>query len=34
MGRQSLDVINDYDSEEEMEREIIQEKVQKAMGKK
>ena len=32
MGRETLDVIDDYDSETEMEAEIIKSKVKKAMG--
>ena len=34
MGRPSLDVIEDFDSEEEEERQIIAEKVKTALGKK
>ena len=34
MGRPSLDVIEDFDSEEEEERQIIAEKVKSALGKK
>ena len=33
IGRGSLEVIDDYDSETEMEAEIIKSKVKKAIGK-